>query len=138
MNKQVRYCAECGKLLRPKNQKYCSNDCFKASKAKSKSISICKTCGKEFIRPGKKKRIYCSIECCGEDKRTTGINTRPDRTNELNRPFTDNTPYIVWLWHKKHGNSFEQIAMILNRSLDNVKEAYNMYAQEGLNATRIN
>ncbi len=133
-----RYCAECGKLLRPKNQKYCSNDCFKAAKAKAKKIIICKTCGKKFTSPGKKERKYCSNECCGEDKRTTKVNTRPERNNELNRPFTSETPYLVNLWHNRQGDSFEQIAMILNRSVESVKEAYNMYVQEGLHATRIN
>jgi predicted transcriptional regulator len=139
--KTLRYCAECGKLLRPKNQKYCSDNCFRKAKAKAKNkrTVICKTCGKEFIQTGKKDRTYCSIKCYKEDNQKGSANTRPViGYEELNRPFTNDTPYLVNLWHKKHGNSFEEIAMILNRSIDNVKQAYNMYAQEGLHETRVN
>lgn len=141
MDKQVRYCAECGKPLKPRNLKYCSNDCFKKDKAKNKIVVICKTCGKEFTQPSKRERIYCSSECSNNGKRKQTVNTRPTLNyEELNRPFTNDTPYLVNLWHHKHGNSFEEIAIILNRSLESVKEAYRQYVQskEVLNATRIN
>ncbi len=64
--------------------------------------------------------------CANEGKNEKAVNTRPTLSyDELNRPFTDDTPHLVRRWHDEQGNSFEEIAMILNRSVENVKEAYN-------------
>lgn len=132
MTKPIRYCKECGKSLGPRNETYCSNSCFRKAKGKTRRTVICKVCGKEFTQTGKRDRIYCSNQCCNDDNRNMA-NTRPDITKEeLNRPFTSETPYLVWLWHNKHGDGFELIAMILNRSVESVKEAYNKYVQEVL------
>lgn len=45
-----------------KNAKYCSSECYFASKKNGKSIK-CEKCGKYFYTNRKRLRKYCSVEC---------------------------------------------------------------------------
>lgn len=75
----------------------------------------CKKCKKELVVTVRKQTI-CP-DCRQEIKR-----------KNQNRPFTTETPYLVWLWHSK-GYSFQNIALSLGRTIDGVKEAYMQYLQ---------
>lgn len=73
----------------------------------------CKVCENEFVVTGYKQTI------CHDCKQRI-------QAEQSTRPYTDETPYLVWLWHSK-GDSFSDIALALGRTVANVKEAYNKY-----------
>jgi hypothetical protein len=73
---------------------------------------ICKGCGEEYETTDRYQQ-YCSMSCA----RTYAYN----RDMKRNRPFTEETEYLVKLWHRK-GDSARTIANILNRPVEVIEE----------------
>lgn len=79
-------------------------------------IETCTKCGQKFQAGFRQKMCY-SCQKKAKDR-------------QRNRAFTKETPYLVWFWHTKHDDNFELIALVLNRTIDNVKQAYRQYIKE--------
>ena len=122
--KPIRYCQMCGKQLKNKQVKFCSNECFHGFQASTEKIYKCQVCGKDIRTTGGRERKYCSNECSFTARRGSKIKTRVAVSNKTkNRPFTEDTAYLIRLWYKQ-GTSKKTIANILNRSLKNIEQAF--------------
>lgn len=117
----VKICAWCGKEYSGRRSKYCSDLCKSKALSKGKQTKEikCLQCGKTIIVPLNNRTKYCSAACANEaqcenaEKRFT--------PKSLNRPFTDETAYLIKLWHEK-GDSAEKIALALGRNVEAVKQ----------------
>ena len=58
-------CKVCNKEFKPrsKTSKYCCNECYLQAHKRKEVISVCLTCGKEFVVSRDTKGKYCSKEC---------------------------------------------------------------------------
>lgn len=90
--------------------------------------AICKGCGKEFSYDphNGRERQYCSKSCAKqhhwkEGRMRSDCLSKERKTISQNRPLTADTVYYVRLWHAK-GDSPEEIAMVLNRSVEQVRD----------------
>lgn len=95
-------------------------------------MNACKICGTEIQ---KKNQLYCSKRCAGIAARKKqhehylkrkGIE-QTNRDAGKNRPYTRDTAMLIRLYRSR-GESVEQIARVLDRSIENV-----MLALEGEN-----
>ena len=87
-----------------------------------------KQCGKYFEYNPARKQIYCCSKCRQEAnnrkrKRKRPYHKRqPELKPDLNRPYTDDTIYLVHKWHRE-GMDSKEIAELLMRSEENVRQA---------------
>lgn len=110
-------CTECGKILIGNQRKFCSKSCCGKNNRKKVKISICEVCGAEYeVKNWRQK--FCSKSCSA--KRTRNSKCKDE---DLNRPYTSETKYLILMWHRK-GNSKVEIAQILGRSLESVEKAF--------------
>ena len=84
----------------------------------------CQLCGAWFAyNPKIPWKKYCSKECL---KKATAEGRKTDypagSPESLNRPYTDDTIYLIHKWHKE-GIKVEEIAELLMRSEENVQVA---------------
>lgn len=83
-------------------------------------------CGQYFEYNPARKQIYCCSKCRQEANHRKRNRKREYRKREPapgpNRPYTNDTIYLVHKWHRE-GMSVEEIAGLLMRSEENVREA---------------
>ena len=83
-------------------------------------------CENWFV-PKTARQKYCCRKCCmsvlnrAENKRLRG-QRKLEPPPDLNRPYTDDTIYLIHKWHKE-GIKVEEIAELLMRSEENVRQA---------------
>ncbi len=119
--KEIRKCVICGNRLRGKQKECCSIKCRQKHHKNNTKTVIC-TCGKEFECNSFSRQKYC--EACQENKKykkVKEVETRPN--SELDRPYTKETANIIRMFHES-GDSLDNIALALGRSVENVKLAF--------------
>lgn len=85
-------------------------------------------CGQYFEYNPARKQLYCCSKCRWEAnnrkrKRKRPYHKRqPELKPDLNRPYTDDTIYLVHKWHRE-GMDSKEIADLLMRSEENVRRA---------------
>ena len=69
-----KFCEYCGKPFRPHDKdRFCSQNCFHAAIKEGslkKRTKTCPMCGKTFIDDTHNRKMYCSLQCVGQAKRT--------------------------------------------------------------------
>ena len=133
------WCVVCGAELPEGKRKYCSPKCSKKYWNKKRAMLRpkadvqangyykCHYCGKRYNHGNDK--LFCSGYCKKMYSRQTftfgGTAEHLDKT--LERPYTKDTPMLVYKWRER-GDSWELIADLLHRSIDNIRKAYDLYA----------
>lgn len=118
------FCLQCGGKFTPKNttQKFCCARCGdiwrSGHKHKLPEKAVCPTCGKKFA-PRNGNHKYCSRSCQPSTAKTKAKEPRPDGKN---RPFTEDTVYLINKWHRE-GMSVDNLAKMLDRSRESVLKA---------------
>lgn len=83
-------------------------------------------CGQYFEYDPAKKQLYCCSKCRWEANNRKRKRKREYRKREPapgpNRPYTDDTIYLIHKWHKE-GMDSKEIADLLMRSEENVRRA---------------
>lgn len=114
----MKTCVNCGKPLIGKQDKYCCKRCKYKYKGPIEHKCENPRCGKVFVKRSGSQRF-----CCKGCMKATADGTIRNAKEALERPFTKDTKHIILLWHKQ-GNSKEEIAKILGRSLENIEQAF--------------
>lgn len=117
---EIKTCLHCGKTLVGRQSKYCSRSCTVKYMHVAHEMGKCENprCDNEFLKRAKNQR-FCCVKC-KETEHTINATVRKDAEN---RPYTNETGYIIRLWFSK-GDSKAKIAQILGRSLESVEKAF--------------
>ena len=135
----MRKCVICGRGLPYRQIKYCSEECRQTAALQRKEGTDiqpivadngyykCHECGRMYNHGN--DLLFCSSFCRKAYNSDDHEEEVKPTASELERPYTKDTPMIVYNW-RKGGDSWRLIAQILRRSVDNVKRTYDIYAEQ--------